>query len=237
VGVVLVVEWLLFSWFGPGLLMSLLLILLGVVALVGWPLAMAITGTLNARMYPIADLTTDDEEALAKLEADLETVECDQGLSQLRRLRQKRDNLAEVLGRRLNAGELTYGRYLGTAQGVYQASIDNLRETAVALQSISAIDHEYVERRLAELTEANDSEAEAIIRERTSLEDRRSMREQQMTRAAALLAQNESAMTVLDKTAGAIADAPIGQTPTDAEEAIAQLEELAARAGRYTSPT
>ncbi len=234
VAVVIAAELLLFSWFGPGLVMALVFILVGVLAGAAWPLIMTMTGETQRRMYPISDMTADDVGMLEQLRLDLEKVECEQGLAQMRMLREKRDNLAEVLGRRLNAGELTYGRYVGTAQGVYLAAIDNLHETAVALQSIRAIDHEYVDRRLTELTEADDAEADAILRERTSLEDRRSMREQKMTRAAALLAQNESAMTVLDKTAGAVADAPIGQTPSDADAAMEQLDELASRIERYT---
>jgi len=235
VAAVLFAEWSLFSRFGPSLIMSVALILVGALMLFAWPIVLAMTGTLNRLQYPAPKIEEDDEDMLVGLLADLEAVGSERGVNQLRMLREKRDSLTEVLRRRLNAGELTYGRYVGTAQSVYLAGIDNLSEVSVALQSISAIDHDYIESRLDELTEANDSEGEEIIRERSSLEDRRSLHQTQMTRAAALLAQNESAMTVLDRTASAIADAPMGQTPTDAEAAMQQLEELAARAAKYSS--
>ena len=63
-----------------------------------------------------------------------------EGVEQVRMLRQKYQNLAEVLRRRLDAGELTYRRYLGMAEGVYLASVENLQDVAISLRSISTID-------------------------------------------------------------------------------------------------
>jgi hypothetical protein len=42
-------------------------------------------------------------------------------------------------------------------------------------------------------------------------------------------------MTLLDRTSTALADAPIGLTPQDAEAAMEALEELADRASRYAT--
>jgi hypothetical protein len=65
------------------------------------------------------------------------------------------------------------------------------------------------------------------------LNDRRSLREGQEKRIADLLAQNESAMTLIDRTATALADAPIGKEPQDADAAMAALREMAERASKY----
>ena len=59
------------------------------------------------------------------------------------------------------------------------------------------------------------------------------MRATQRRRIAQLLAQNESALTALDRTTTALADAPIGKKPADADAAMAELEALADRAGEY----
>jgi hypothetical protein len=59
------------------------------------------------------------------------------------------------------------------------------------------------------------------------------MRTTQRRRIAQLLAQNESALTALDRTTTALADVPIGKKPEDADAAMAALEELADRASKY----
>ncbi len=147
-------------------------------------------------------------------------------------MREKRNNLVEVLNSRLDSGELTYARYLTTAQQVYLSALDNLREVAIALRTISTIDRDYVEGRLSELT---DSSADSAVRERTSLEGRLALLTSQEKKVSNMLAQNEAAMTAMDTTATALADAPIGRTPADAEAAMAELEDLAARAMKYAT--
>jgi hypothetical protein len=171
---------------------------------------------------------------LAELEAELGELEDARPARQLQAVQEKRDNLAEVLKRRLDAGELTYARYLTTAQQVYIAALDNLHEVAVAQRSISAIDDAYIDRRIGKLDQQNEHGA-AAEKERKSLVDRRALRDTQNTRIAEMLGQNEAAMTALDRTATALADAPIGRTPEDAEAAMVALEELAQRAGKYAT--
>ena len=78
-----------------------------------------------------------------------------------------------------------------------------------------------------------DSDVDAATRERDTLERRRDLRSTQRRRIAQLLAQNESALTALDRTATALADVPIGKQPEDADAAMAALEELADRATKY----
>jgi hypothetical protein len=59
--------------------------------------------------------------------------------------------------------------------------------------------------------------------------------EKQNKRVAELLAQNESALTILVDVATAVAntETEAGKTGADAEAAMAELERLAKRAGRY----
>ena len=53
-----------------------------------------------------------------------------QPTEQLDALLQKRASLINVLQRRLDAGELTYARYLATSQQVFSSALDNLREVS-----------------------------------------------------------------------------------------------------------
>ena len=97
--------------------------------------------------------------------AELEALDDTRPAHQLRAIQEKRDSLVGVLNSRLEAGEMTYARYLSSAQHVYLAALENLREVAVAEQSVSAIDDNYIDQRLEELV---DHEGEAAIVERSS---------------------------------------------------------------------
>lgn len=222
--------WIILALLEPPFFMTVILLVIGAVAIIAWPIAMSATGTLARLQFEAPKLPEVGAEEMAQLTAELGALDDPRPANQLKAIQGKRDNLIEVLNRRLEAGELTYARYLSTAQQVYLAALDNLSEVAVALRSISAIDNEYINARLEDLASQEGETADA---ERASLNDRRSLREGQEKRIADLLAQNESAMTLIDRTATALADAPIGKEPQDADAAMAALREMAERASKY----
>jgi hypothetical protein len=151
-------------------------------------------------------------------------------------LRQKYRNLAEVMRRRLDAGELTYRRYLGMAESVYLAAVENLQDVALLLRSISTIDPAALRLKLEDLKKARGFSVPEAIH---AIEDRRRLYEEQRQRIAKLLAQTEAAMTALDHTAAALARTRTskGLTEVGIEEAMKDLEELAGRAGKYAAET
>jgi hypothetical protein len=222
--------WIILALLEPPFFMTVILLAIGAVAIIAWPIAMSATGTLARLQFEAPKLPEVGAEEMAQLTAELGALDDPRPANQLEAIQEKRDNLVEVLNRRLEAGELTYSRYLSTAQQVYLAALDNLSEVAVALRSISAIDNEYIDSRLEDLA---NQEGETADAERASLNDRRSLREGQEKRIADLLAQNESAMTLIDRTATALADAPIGKEPQDVDAAMAALREMAERASKY----
>jgi hypothetical protein len=193
---------------------------------------MSATGTLSKLQFEVPRVEEIDPQEIATLRAELDVLADTQPAEQLDALLQKRQSLINVLQRRLDAGELTYARYLSTSQQVFSSALDNLHEIALASESISTIDETYIDRRLAEL-DGDDSDAESADRERATLERRRELRHTQRRKIAQLLAQNESALTALDRTTTALADVPIGKKPEDADAAMAALEELADRAAKY----
>ncbi|MGI9602097.1 MAG: hypothetical protein ACR2QE_09445 [Acidimicrobiales bacterium] len=232
IAAVLLAEWAFFALFDPPAILGIIAIVIGVVAIIAWPLTMSATGTLARLQFGIPTVDEVDPIMLGKLESDLAILDDPRPAQQLEAVTEKRDNLEAILERRLDAGELTYGRYLATTEQVYRSTVDNLHEVVVAMRSISAIDDDYISSRLAELADTDD---ESARRERDTLLGRRELRENQQRRIGELLAQNESGMTAIDRTATALADAPIGRTPEDAEAAMQALTELAERAGKYAS--
>ncbi|MGI9646050.1 MAG: hypothetical protein ACR2O6_12155 [Ilumatobacteraceae bacterium] len=232
VAILAAILWLTVTWIDPSGPFLVVFIILAIIAAVVWPLTMSATGKLTELQFPIPTVEELDPAELDELRAELEAIEDPQPAEQLQALLNKRESLTKVLESRLDAGELTYGRYLSTSQDVVAAALDNLHEVAVAHASISSIDEGYLDRRLAELDSAG-ADANHGIDERASLESRRELRRTQTEKIERLLAQNEAALTALDRTTTALADAPIGKTPADAERAMEALGELAARAKKY----
>jgi hypothetical protein len=224
--------WAILVWFQPPTVIAVIVVVLGVIAVAVWPLAMSATGTLTRLQVEIPKLKDVDAAELSALQRELEALDDERPIHQLRAMRDKRNNLVDVLNRRLDAGELTYARYLTTAQQVYLSALDNLHEIAISLRSISTIDRPYIETRLADLHSRSSDSAQS---ERASIEGRLELLTSQEDKVARLLAQNESGMTAMDRTATALADAPIGRTPEDAEAAMEALEELAQRAMKYVT--
>ena len=234
-GLLAAAVWALVAVLDPPTPLTVALIVIAVGAAVAWPFTMSATGTLAGLQFAVPRVQEIDPVRLAALAAELNGLADTQPAEQLAALQVKRETLLDVLDRRLDAGELTYARYVVSAQQVYSSAIDNLGEVAVAAASISTIDQTYIDRRLRELSQ-DDSDVEAVERERSTLMRRAELRAGQRSKIAKLMAQNEAALTSLDRTTTALADVPIGKHPEDAEAAMAALEELADRASTYGDP-
>lgn len=224
----------LLAWLEPPPLLAAVLVVIAIGSVVAWPLTMTTTGKLAQLQFAVPQIEEVDPAELDSLAAELVRLQDTQPAEQLAALQHKRQSLIAVLERRLEPSELTYSRYLATAQQVYSSALDNLHEVAVASESISTIDEGYVQRRLTELV-ADHVDEESAGRERDTLERRLELRDSQLRRIARLMAQNESALTSLDRTTTALADVPIGKRPEDADAAMAALDELADRASRYAN--
>lgn len=223
------------TWFEPPLVMLAAALGLGLVSLIAWPLIYTRSGSFLQQLYRwTEDLESIRKDKMAMLAADFEELGFEQGAAQMTQLREKLNNLVEVLKRRLDAGEMTYGRYLAMAEQVYLSALDNLHEVAVSLRSVSTIDRKHIEKRLDEIRRAGAVTAE-LEQEFAALQHRDSLLEKQTLRASRLVAQNEEALTVLDETAAALAETRTGkgEADMDAEAAMAELEKLASRASKY----
>ncbi len=181
-------------------------------------------------------LERETRRKLQNLEAELRELDLQQGVVQLARFKEKLDTLTTLLKRKLDESELTYGRYLGMAEQVYLAAVDNLHEAALAARTARSIDLRYVEQRLAVL-EKEDATAPDVAGELEALRGRREIHAEQSARVSELLSRNEAAMTQLDRTSAAIAavrTAP-GHASMDFETAMSELARLAKRAHKYSS--
>lgn len=219
-------------WFSPGFVQALVLVGLAGGTLLAWPVAMAVSGTTRRLRRRDAERRDAGVDPVPALRRDLARLPDARPLQQLEAVVDKGQNLTEVLGRRLDAGEMTYARYLTAGRQVVSAVVTNLSEVSLAYESVRTIDAPGVDRRLRDLQSAHGRAAE---RERHTLTARLDLWRAQQERIDDLLADNEAAMTALDATATAISRTPMGMSATDSDAATAELEGLAARASRYAA--
>lgn len=158
-----------------------------------------------------------------------------QAEGQFEKAQDKFEHNKDMLRRKFDPTELTYGMYLGSAEQVYHSVLDNLQAAADFLGSAAGIDPEYIETQmrrlagLAELEKADEDEKETLIQ-------RKKLREEHLQNVNRLLTLNEQALTGLDTVIGklaAVKTAP-GKASVDSETAIQELAELAKRAHIYS---
>jgi hypothetical protein len=185
-----------------------------------------------SRLHQMLERRT--QASLASLEAELKEVGETGGYEQLQRLRQKYEAFESLLRRKLNPSELTFGRYLGMAEQLYLGGLDNLNTLTHIRRGLNAINLPHIQRRVDQIT--GDGEIDATEeQEMEALSRRQALMLQQREQIAALLAQNESAMTKLDEVMASMAALNLGdrRASLDIEEAMLELEELARRSGDY----
>ena len=222
---------------GPSLLGLGALAAGGALALGGWAVNQWLRRDHFASRYVKAlreRLADEHTEVLQALESGLTEIASKPGLLQLRRVQEKFEAFGNVLRSKLKPGELTYSRYLGIAEQVYFAVLDNLDRIVNVSRGIAAIDLNYTGERLAEL-EALQRPAEAESRELESLRQRVALAKQQRGQIKDWLAANELAMTQLDHTAMTLAgtDTMRGLARLDLETAMTELQRLAAATALY----
>lgn len=181
-------------------------------------------------------------ETLEKDLQNLTTVKgaellADQGAEQFKKIRLKYQNVKELLEQKFDSGEMTYGRFAGSAEQVYLSALDNLKQVASTLKSASSIDLSYIEKKLKELSKKT-SQSDADKKEMGALQKRLSLWEEQVNRVDELLSMNEEAMTRMEEVSSAISALNTGSkfASTDLETAMEQLQELARRAPVYNKP-
>ncbi|MBI2039384.1 MAG: hypothetical protein HYT22_03885 [Candidatus Niyogibacteria bacterium] len=184
-------------------------------------------------------LARQSEEALVELHERLQecrSVEggeaiAEQALSQLGLIQEKLDAFQNMLKQKLDAGELTFGRFLATALQVYASVMNNLRSIADHLQSAGSIKIEYARKRARELEKIK-TPSQNDTDEIATLEERIALYEAQIAKADGLLTENEKTMTAVDQSIAAVAEMQTDPKTGNLEFARSDLEELVRRASR-----
>ena len=173
---------------------------------------------------------------LHNLEADLSGVKAREALAQLERFGEKIKTFEEVLDDKLGRKELTYARFLGIAEQVYLSGMDNLRQVALAKKTAGTVDEGYIRGRIKALSGGGE-QSKARKEELMSLQQQLEIGAKQNASVEALLAQNEQALAQLDQALAAITEMKAGSTQSNVsmETAMSDLQQVASRAGAYSS--
>lgn len=156
--------------------------------------------------------------------------------AQLNQISERFKKFQDLLALKFNPGEITYARYFSAAEQTFLSILDNLHNAATSLNNISAIDPTYTDVQLKEhARNAGVSDG----KEKEALQERKVLREKQISIVTELLAFNEKAITEFDRVSTALAAVKTqpGQSDTGLEAAMAELTELANRAKKYSIST
>ena len=158
-----------------------------------------------------------------------------QATEQFDRANEKFVSFRDVLGQRFSTGEMTYGRYLRSAEQVYLAVLDDLRKAGTMLEAIASVDEDYVQGQLRPL-KRKDEPSDAERRQIETLEERLELRKSDLEKVTVLLSSNEKALTHLVSASSSLAGISTaeGLAQAGADKAMAELEDLAKRAERYS---
>lgn len=176
------------------------------------------------------------EQAMATLEKDLKAAQAAEGVAQLQRFREKIQAFDEVLASKFGRRELTYGRFLGLAEQVYLAGIDNLHAIALTLKGLKTIDQRYITARQKKLLD-DPATSPQEEQELAGLQSQLDLLNQQRSKIDGYLAINETALAQLDASIAAVAEIKTGgaQSSLGMEAAMQELARIAAQAKDYST--
>lgn len=166
----------------------------------------------------VRDRVQADLEALGDRISGVEGV-AEQGVEQMKLAKRKNDALQTLLTQKLEPSELTFGRFMGTAEQLYLSVLDNVRRIVDCLRSVESIDPARIKKRLREITQSK-RPSDDDAKERVALEEQEKLRVAQIEDIHRLLRENEEVLMQLDATTAVIAKMETAQ----AREATVSLE-------------
>lgn len=175
------------------------------------------------------------EQARCTSEANAAAV---QGMRQFDKVEKSLESIRDVLDMKLNVRELTFQRFLGSAEQAYLSVLDNLKSVVAVLNSLDSIDVEYISMRVQQLQRYKDKNgiSDNDKAEIAALKERYGLWKSQLEEASTLLIKNEEALTAMEKISARVARWRTDKrfAASDIEAAIDDLSHLAEFAQNMT---
>jgi chaperonin cofactor prefoldin len=209
----------------------------GAVGLGAWAIEYAFRRDKHARDYVQSlhqALAGRVDETMRVLHREFLDLRFEPAIAQIDRLRDKYEAYAELLRRKLDPNEMTFSRYLGMGEQVFLGGLDNLARISDALRGASSNDDVEIRTRIRDL-QRDGIDSQAQDQEIAALRARLDLMERQREKVFGWLAENEAAMTAMDKVMAEIAEMnTVGSATMKMEHAMQELESLAKRAQSYS---
>jgi len=179
------------------------------------------------------------QQKSAELAADLKKLGCKQGQTQVGQFEDKFQNLIAVFRRMLSENELTFSRFIGTAEQVYRSGLENLERVVILLLNLQDMNRDDLAERISVL-EKKPARTHADETNLKALKDQAGVFDQTWQEVEDLLAGNEEALATMDKAGNAairIKDRSASQTPREImAEAMGLLDQMIVRANNRQVP-
>lgn len=160
-----------------------------------------------------------------------------QANKQFRMVNDKFNSFKDILSKKFNPDELTYGRFYTTAEQTHGAVLDNLEKVVLSFKVLKDIDLEYLETRYDELKKRIDSNTAEDFdkKEFESIQERIDMREKKFYEIDSILSKNEEAMTEMNKINLKLSEIRTheGRSHQDLDDTLVELNNLANTASQY----
>jgi hypothetical protein len=144
-------------------------------------------------------------------------------------------NFRTLLSSKFAPTELTFARYMKSADQVHLSMLDGIQNATTILTGLRTIDIDQIRAQVRQLKRA-DAPDDAQVKELQTLEHRLQLREDELASLRELLSTNEQSMTTLTMAGTALTklQTSANRTALDADTAMRELEELAERAQNYS---
>ncbi|MDB4330136.1 hypothetical protein N9948_00190 [bacterium] len=149
----------------------------------------------------------------------------------------KFDSFKEILNKKFDPNELTYGRFYTTAEQTHGAVLDNIEKVVLGFKALKDIDLDYLEEKYDELKKIiDDKTAEKFDKEEfEAIQGRIDLREKKFYEIDEVLSKNEMAMTELNNITCKLSEIKTheGRSKQDLEKTLSDLTNLADSARKY----
>jgi hypothetical protein len=160
-----------------------------------------------------------------------------QANKQFEMVNNKFNSFKEILNKKFDPNELTYGRFYMTAEQTHGAVLDNIEQVVMNFKALKDIDIDYLEERFDDLKKIIDeNKAEKFDEEEfEAVQGRIDLREKKFFEIDEILSNNEKAMTELNTITFKLSDLKTheGRAKQDLEQTLLELKDLAKSASRY----
>lgn len=175
------------------------------------------------------DMLRQIEDKRARLREDLASLDDGRGLRQLDNLTAKFKLVTKRLRERFDPAEMTFVRYVSTAEQVYLGALDNLRTVVESSEALGTMKRDELVALRDERHRTGHTADADIIHERIKTYDR------YQSRIQVALSDNEAALTRLSQVLEALMSLDTGQGMAKAplDRAMQELAVLAQRTNEY----